>query len=88
MRVRAIFYTSHFARAMRRLPRDLKFLVAERECIFRENCFDRRLKTHQLKGKLKGFWSFSLTHAHRVLFQFTEDEVAVFIDIGDYSIYH
>jgi mRNA-degrading endonuclease YafQ of YafQ-DinJ toxin-antitoxin module len=44
--------------------------------------FDPSLKTHKLSGKLKEYWSFSVDYDARVLFYFTEDEKAVFVDIG------
>lgn len=62
-------------------------LIVERESMFRENIFDTRLRTHKLKGMLKGYWSFSLTHSHRVLFELFEDGIVAFIDVGDHSIY-
>ena len=64
-----------------------KSTVIEREEIFKANCFDPRLKTHKLRGKLKEYWSFSLTYSHRVLFEFIEEDAVAFIDVGDHSIY-
>jgi mRNA-degrading endonuclease YafQ of YafQ-DinJ toxin-antitoxin module len=48
---------------------------------FTADPFDPSLKTHKLSGKLKEFWSFSVDYDERVLFYFTEDEKAVFVDI-------
>jgi mRNA-degrading endonuclease YafQ of YafQ-DinJ toxin-antitoxin module len=47
--------------------------------------FDPSLKTHKLSGKLKDFWSFSIDYDARVLFYFTGDEKAVFVDIGSHD---
>ena len=47
--------------------------------------YDSSLKTHKLSGKLKEFWSFSVDYDERVLFYFTEDKNAVFIDIGSHD---
>ncbi len=47
--------------------------------------FDPSLKTHKLSGKLKEFWSFSVDYDERVLFYFTEDGKAVFVDIGSHD---
>jgi mRNA-degrading endonuclease YafQ of YafQ-DinJ toxin-antitoxin module len=47
--------------------------------------FDPSLKTHKLSGKLKEFWSFSVDYDERILFYFTEDEKAVFVDIGSHD---
>lgn len=43
------------------------------------------LKTHKLSGNLKEFWSFSVDDDERVLFYFTEDTKAVFVDIGSHD---
>lgn len=85
--IRTIIYSSHFARAAKKLPRDLREGVAAREVIFRHDCFDARLKTHKLKGRHNDKWSFSVTHAHRIVFRFLADDTAYFIDVGDHSIY-
>lgn len=47
--------------------------------------FAPTLKTHKLSGKLRDFWSFSIDYDGRVLFYFTEDEKAVFVDIGSHD---
>ncbi|GAA6615474.1 type II toxin-antitoxin system YafQ family toxin [Scytonema sp. NUACC26] len=47
--------------------------------------FDSSLKTHKLSGKLKDLWSFSIEYDERVLFYFTEDGKAVFVDIGNHD---
>ncbi len=87
MRIRKILYTSKFDRSIKRLPIGLRDLVNERQEIFRTNCFEARLKTHKLSGNLKNYWSFSVTHSHRVLFAFLEGEIVVFIDVGNHSVY-
>lgn len=87
MKIEQILYSSHFERAIRRLPRELKKTIEVREKIFRKNCFDPRLKTHKLSGRLKNYWSFSITHSQRVLFQFLGKGKVGFVDIGDHSIY-
>lgn len=47
--------------------------------------FTPSLRTHKLSGKLKDLWSFSIDYDERVLFYFTEEETAVFIDIGSHD---
>jgi addiction module RelE/StbE family toxin len=47
--------------------------------------FDPSLKTHKLSGKLKDLWSFSIDYDERIVFYFTEDEKAVFVDIGSHD---
>ncbi len=50
---------------------------------FQENPFDPSLETHKLSGKLKELWSFTIEYSQRVIFYFTDDEKAVFVDIGN-----
>jgi mRNA-degrading endonuclease YafQ of YafQ-DinJ toxin-antitoxin module len=47
--------------------------------------FDSSLTTHKLSGKLKNCWSFSVDYDARVLFYFTEDDKAVFVDFGSHD---
>jgi mRNA-degrading endonuclease YafQ of YafQ-DinJ toxin-antitoxin module len=82
-----ILYSSHFARAMKKLDPGLKVIVAEREKIFREDMFDSRLRTHRLRGELAGYYSFSITYKYRILFEIEANDDVIFIDVGDHSIY-
>ncbi|APB33150.1 hypothetical protein GlitD10_0834 [Gloeomargarita lithophora Alchichica-D10] len=52
---------------------------------FTLNPFEPSLKTHKLSGKLGGLWSFSVDYSVRILFYFTEDGKAVFVDIGNHD---
>jgi mRNA-degrading endonuclease YafQ of YafQ-DinJ toxin-antitoxin module len=47
--------------------------------------FDPSLKTHKLSGKLNELWSFSIDYDEWVISYFTEDEKAVFVDIGSHD---
>jgi mRNA-degrading endonuclease YafQ of YafQ-DinJ toxin-antitoxin module len=38
-----------------------------------------------LSGELKGLWSFSIEYDCRVIFEFIEDNKALFIDIGSHD---
>lgn len=82
-----IEYTNTFSKSYKKLPLKEKILAERREEIFRQNAFDTRLKTHRLKGKLKDFWSFSITYSYRILFKFTAKSEVIFYDIGSHDIY-
>lgn len=47
--------------------------------------FAQGLKTHKLSGKLNDLWSFNLDYDERVVFYFTDDGDAVFVDIGSHD---
>lgn len=85
--IREIRYSSHFVRAVKKLPRHIADHCEEREEIFRKNCFDPRLKTHKLHGRFYEHWSFSITHAYRIVFRFLTPDTVLFVDTDDHSIY-
>ena len=78
---------AHFRRAFNDLPPSLHARVVHRMTLFAANPFDPRLRTHKLKGKLKAFWSFSVTEAYRVLVTFPQTGVALLHDVGTHDIY-
>ena len=80
-------YTPHFSRALNGLPNQIQDLLTKKDSVFRENPFDGRLKTHQLRGKLKGYWSYSVNYHYRVLFKFVSDSNVIYIDVGTHEIY-
>ena len=82
-----IVLTPHFRRSAKRLHLSLHAAVEERVAIFQRDPFDAQLKTHKLTGRLKGFWSFSVDHRLRVIFEFIGKKRVVFHVIGDHSIY-
>ncbi len=52
---------------------------------FTENPFHPSLKTHNLSGKLKGYWAFSITYEYRLVFKFISENKALLIDIGTHD---
>jgi addiction module RelE/StbE family toxin len=61
--------------------------TVEKIDIFLENPYSPTLKTHKLTGKLKDYWSFSVSYNLRVMFKFSKNNVVEFIDIGGHEIY-
>ena len=52
---------------------------------FTENPFHPSLKTHNLSGKLKEYWAFSITYEYRLVFKFISENKALLIDIGTHD---
>ncbi len=52
---------------------------------FTESPFHPSLKTHNLSGKLKGYWAFSITYEYRLVFKFISENKALLIDIGTHD---
>jgi mRNA-degrading endonuclease YafQ of YafQ-DinJ toxin-antitoxin module len=83
-----VSFSSPFKRAFKKLIKvnvDLEARFWRKLEYFTVDPFDPSLKTHKLSGKLKEYWSFSVGYDERVLFYFTEDGKAVFVDIGSHD---
>lgn len=87
MAVTKVFYTSRFVKDLKKLSKNKQKLAIQGEKLFRKDPFDPSLKTHKLSGKLKGYWSFSLTYQDRVLFRFINNNEVIFYKIGSHAIY-
>ena len=85
--VRVILYSSHFRKRFKKLDSSLLEEVSKREVQFRKDSLHPSLGTHKLSGKLKDFWSFSITRKHRILFQFISAHEAYFVDVDDHDMY-
>lgn len=83
-----IIYSSKFSREYKKLPLEIKDIAEQQEKIFRKNPFNPKLKTHKLKGRLKGFLSFSIGYKYRIIFEFGKNkEIVYFHSVGDHDIY-
>ena len=90
MKPKAIRYDSAFEKQwlkyLKKLTAKEKEQLKERLSIFREDAFDKRLKTHHLKDNLKEYHAFSISHSDRIAFRLLDDEEILFIDIGNHDI--
>lgn len=82
-----IYYTGKFTSSYKKLPKSVKLVAEKKEKIFRKNPLDRVLKTHKLKGVLKGFWAFSIDRRYRIIFEFVSHSDVVFHNAGTHDIY-
>ncbi len=82
-----IIYLPIFVRKYKKLPKPLQEEVKEKIDLFKQDPFYPSLKTHKLKGELKGRWSFSVNYQYRIVFIFETKEKAVLLTVGDHSIY-
>lgn len=85
--IEVVHVTPDFRRSFARLPVHLQRLAERKDQWFRADTFDPRLRTHQLKGPLAGFWAYSVNQQYRVLFLFVSPNAAMYYDIGTHDIY-
>lgn len=80
-------YSPHFTRLYKKLTFELRRDAKVKEKVFRADPFDPRLKTHKLSGRLEGLYAFSISHSHRIIFEFVKNDLARFHEIGTHDIY-
>lgn len=81
-----IEFSSPFKRRLKRLNPKIRKKLPELMVIFSGDPFNRRLKTHQLAGRLKNKYAFSLAPNLRIIFTFIDNnKTALFIDIGSHD---
>ena len=82
-----IYYSSKFAKEHKRLPLKVKIAAEKKEKLFRQDPFDPILKTHKLSGRLKEYYSFSIDHEYRIIFEFFKKDTVWFHSVGTHEIY-
>lgn len=87
MKLKKVKYSSKFFKDLKQLPKSQLKSLSRQEKIFLQNPFDPRLKTHKLKGKLKEFYSFSVSYHWRIVFHFEKEDVVILDNIGTHEVY-
>lgn len=87
MPITRIRVSHDFEKQLRKMHTRVRRALAERELIFRENPFDRRLSAHRLHRKDSMIWVFSVTQSHRIKFIFIPGGEVIFLEIGTHAIY-
>ena len=83
-----LIWTPHFIKSAKKYIKNYPentSLFKERIKMLEENVFDRSLRTHKLKGQLKGFYSASINYSHRIVFQLEEDDKVILTNIGSHE---
>ncbi|MDD1413933.1 type II toxin-antitoxin system YafQ family toxin [Dolichospermum sp. ST_con] len=83
-----VSFSSSFKRAFKKRIKgnlDLEARFWQKLEQFTADPFEPSLKNHKLSGTLKNSWSFSIDYDARVIFYFTDDGNAVFVDIGSHD---
>lgn len=87
MKILKFLYHPDFRKAIKSCPPKERLKIIKKINLFLTDPFSPSLKTHKLSGKLKDYWSFSLTYQERVMFRFRSKGTVEFIDIGGHEIY-
>jgi mRNA-degrading endonuclease YafQ of YafQ-DinJ toxin-antitoxin module len=79
-------FERHWHKYLKGITEKQKDRLRERLALFKEDIFDKRLKSHRLKGNLKEYYAFSISYSDRIVFRILEDEAVYFIEIGSHTI--
>jgi mRNA-degrading endonuclease YafQ of YafQ-DinJ toxin-antitoxin module len=79
-------FEKQWLKYLRKLTDKEKEQLKDRLAIFKEDIFDKRLKTHHLKGNLKEYHAFSISYSDRIVFKLLADEEVLFIAIGSHDV--
>ncbi len=84
-----VAFRPSFVRQLNALDMHLREEIIESIEEFKNPIHHKRLRVHPLKGKLKGFYSFSVNFRYRVIFEWIGrgKKLAVLAQVGDHDIY-
>lgn len=82
-----IFYRPNFIRTYKKLPLSLQEEIKEKIQLFSNKPDHIFLKTHKLKGKLKGTYSFSVNYQYRIVFIYKSENEVTLLALGDHDVY-
>ncbi|HLD07906.1 MAG TPA: hypothetical protein VJB60_02480 [Candidatus Peribacterales bacterium] len=80
-------YKPSFLRDLKKCSSALREEAKEKISLFQKDPFHASLKTHKLKGTLKGRWSFSINYRDRIIFRFEGKKAAILLAVGNHNIY-
>lgn len=82
-----LVFTPSFLRQYKKLELDLREEVREKIAQFQKNPRSVSLKAHKLKGKLKGYWSFSVNFQYRIVYEYDNSDTVALLKVGNHSVY-
>jgi addiction module RelE/StbE family toxin len=83
-----VVYTPGFLKEYSKLDLSLKVEVREKVELFKEDPRHPFLKTHKLKGAMKGYFSFSVNYKYRVVFEYDTKKTVALLSVGGHDVYH
>ena len=77
--------SSQFLRRVKKLTPSEQRNLSEKIEVFRKDPYDSQLKTHALRGRLRGLFAFSLNYSKRVIFTYIGKNKALLLDLGSHE---
>ncbi len=80
-------YTPSFVRQAKSLEEATFKELEKKIASFKNPKNHTSLRVHKLKGRLKDFYAFSVTHRTRVIFEYVTENEAWFHHVGGHEVY-
>ena len=80
-----IVTSNRFDKRVQKQPTRVQKELKKRLYIFIEDINNPILKVHKLSGKLKDMWSFNISGDIRVIFDKSQKDLIILVDIGSHS---
>ena len=82
-----LIFSTNFTKSIKKLAKNPDFLIDLQTALnlIKENPYNSKLKTHKLKGKLKGLYASSIDFNFRLIFDIIHSESSdtiLFVDVG------
>lgn len=77
--------TKCFDKRLGKMPRKIQLAFKNKMLLFVADINNSKLNTHKLSGKLKDMWSFNVSGDMRVVFDKSQKEIIILVDIGSHS---
>lgn len=82
-----VAFTPSFLNQLSKLESDLREEVISKIELFKDKKNHKQLKTHKLKGRLAGRFSFSVDYKYRIVFKYFSKDEVILLSVGDHNIY-
>lgn len=82
-----VSFSPSFLKKCGKLPAELQTEVKEKISLFQQDPGHSFLKTHKLRGELRGKWSFSVNYSYRIVFQYLSKKEVVLLCVGNHDVY-
>lgn len=77
--------TKYFDKRLKKMPAKIQQTFKKRVVLFMTDSNCEILNTHKLHGKLQDLWSFNVSGDIRVVFDKSQKDVTLLVDIGSHS---
>lgn len=83
-----LYYSPKFVKSYKKLPKKIKDLAQKKIQLFIGDRHDPLLRAHKLHGDFAEFSAFSVNSKYRIVFDFFDENIVRFYDIGTHDIYY